>query len=164
MLEVFLDAVKVQGLAVEGNLGGGHDLLIFVGQAALLLTQRDVGFTEQLLLQVHGDKVLLAKFLLDVCPEGAGRNGFAECHLVAAEGGQRVLQIIDLRFIKFIPRVQRVADVCDGILGEQFAALVVDLKNQAAQGFVALRLPDCGFPLGEFCPARLQIGALVLQC
>ena len=88
MLEVFLDAVKVQSLAVEGNLGGGHDLLIFVGQAALLLTQRDVGFTEQLLLQVHGDKVLLAEFPLDVRTEGAGRNGFAECHLVAAEGGR----------------------------------------------------------------------------
>ena len=164
MLEILLDAVEVQGLAVKGNFGGGHDLLVLVGQAALLLTQRDVGFTEQLLLQVHGDKVLLAEFPLDVCPEGAGRNGFAECHLVAAEGGQRVLQIIDLRLIKFIPRVQRVADVCDGILGEQLAALVVDLKNQAAQGFVVLRLPDCGFPLGEFCPARLQIGALVFQC
>jgi len=107
---------------------------------------------------------LLAEFPLDVRPEGAGRNGFTECHLVAAEGGQRVLQIIDLRLIEFVPGVQSVADVRDGILGEQFAALVVDLKNQAAQGFVALRLPDCGFPLGEFCPTRLQIGALVLQC
>ena len=164
MLEVFLDAVKIQGLAVKGNLGGGHDLLVLVGQAAFLLTQRDVGFTEQLLLQVHGDKVLLAEFPLDVRTEGAGRDGFAERHLVAAEGGQRVLQIIDLRLIEFVPGVQSVADVCDGILGEQFAALAVDLKNQAAQGAVALRLPDCGFPLGEFCPARLQIGALVFQC
>ena len=91
MLEILLDAVEVQGLAVEGNLGGGHDLLIFVGQAAFLLTQRDVGFTEQLLLQVHGDKVLLAEFPLDVRPEGAGRDGFAERHLTAAERGQCVL-------------------------------------------------------------------------
>ena len=91
MLEVFLDAIKIQSLAVEGDLGGGHDLLIFVGQAALLLTQRDVGFAEQLLLQVHGDKVLLAKFLLDVRTEGAGRDCFAERHLIAAERGQCVL-------------------------------------------------------------------------
>ena len=75
----------------NGDLGGGHDLLILVGQAAFLLTQRDVGLTEQLLLQVHGDKILLAELPLDVRAEGAGRDGFAERHLVAAEGGQRVL-------------------------------------------------------------------------
>ncbi len=91
MLKVFLDAVEVQGLAVKGDLGGGHDLLVFVGQAALLLAQGDVGLAEQLLLQVHGDKILLAELPLDVRPEGAGRDGLAEGHLVAADGGQRVL-------------------------------------------------------------------------
>ena len=91
MLKILLQAIEVQRLAVKGNLGRGHDLLIFVGQAALLLAERDVGLAEQLFLQVHGDEILLAELLLDIRAEGAGRNGFAEFDLRAAERGQRVL-------------------------------------------------------------------------
>ena len=50
MLEVFLHAVKVQILAVKRNLCRGHDFLIFIGQAALLLAQRNVGLAIQLFL------------------------------------------------------------------------------------------------------------------
>ena len=164
MLKVLLHAVEVQGLAVEGDLGRGHDLLILVGQAALLLAQGDVLLTEQFFLQIHGDKILLAELPLDVRAERAGRDGFAERHLPAAEGGQRVLQIPDLRLIKFVPRVQRVPDVGNGILREKPAALPVDLEDQTAQRVVALRVLHRRFPLGQLCAAGLQVGALVLQC
>ena len=164
MLEVFLHAVEVQGLAVKGDLRRGHDLLVLVGQAALLLAQRDVGLAEQLLLQVDGHEILLAELLLDVGAEGAGGDGLAERHLSRAQSGQGVLQVGDLRLVKFIPGVQRMADVRYGVHGEQPAVLPVDLKEQAAQGLIALRLLDGSLPLGQSLAARLQIGALVLQC
>ena len=163
MLKVFLQAVEVQRLAVEGDLRRGHDLLIFVGQAALLLKQGDIFLAKQLLLQIHGDEILPAKLLLDIGTEGAGRDGLAERHLRAAEGGQGVLQIMDLRFIEFIAGVQRVADVCDGILREQRAAFPVDLKDQRPQRIMALRLLGCSLPFRKLCPAGLQIGPLILQ-
>ena len=122
-----------------------------------------VGYAFCVLEETAGDPARLDRkelYLDDLCVDASVRGKG-----VAKQLWQGLSGIVrDLRFIKFIPRVQRVADVRDGILGEQFAALVVDLKNQTAQGFVALRLPDCGFPLGEFCPARLQIGALVFEC
>ena len=163
MLEILLHTVKVQGLAVEGDLGGGHDLLIFVGQAAFLLAQRDVGLAEQLLLQIDRDKVLLAEFPLDLRAEAAGGDGFVERDLLAAEGGQRVLQIVDLGLVEFVTGIQRVADVCDGILGGKFAALPVHLENQRAQCLIAFGLLYRLFPADELCTVRLQVGAFVLQ-
>ena len=50
VFKVFLHAVKVQILAVKRNLCRGHDFLIFIGQAALLLAQRNVGLAIQLFL------------------------------------------------------------------------------------------------------------------
>ena len=50
VFKVFLHAVKVQLLAVKRNLCRGHDFLIFIGQAALLLAQRNVGLAIQLFL------------------------------------------------------------------------------------------------------------------
>ena len=91
MLKILLQAIEVQRLAVERNFRCGHDLLILVGQTALLLAQRNIGLAVQLLLQIHGDEILLAELLLDIRAEGAGRNGFAEFDLRAAERGQRVL-------------------------------------------------------------------------
>ena len=163
MLEVFLQAVEVQRLAVELDLGRGHDLLILVGQTALLLAQRNVFLAVQLLLQIHGDEILPAEFPLDIRAEGAGRDGLAERDLRAAERGQRVLQVLDLLLIKFVARVERVADVRNGILREQLAGLAVDLEHQRAQRVIALRLLGRRLPLGELCTPRFQIGAFVLQ-
>lgn len=163
MLKIFLNAVEIQRLSVKRDLRRGHDLLVFVGQAAFLLTQRDVGLTEQLFLQVHGDKILLAELLLDVRAEGTGRDGLAERDLVAAECGQRVLQICDLRLIKLVARVERMPDVRDRILCGQLAALTVDLQHQRAQRGVALRVRNGVLPLGKLCAVRFQIGAFVFQ-
>ena len=163
MLKVFLQAVEVQRLAVEGNLGRGHDLLILVGQTALLLAKRDVFLAVQLLLQIHGDEILLAVFLLDVRPVGAGGDGLAERDLRAAERGQRVLQIGDLRLIKFVARVERMPDVRNGILRGQLARLAVDLKHQRAQRVIALRMLDRTLPPGKLLPPRLQIRPLIFQ-
>ena len=154
MLEIFLQAVEVQRLAVERNFDGRHDLLVLVGQAALLLAERDVGLAEQLFLQVHGDEILLAELPLNVRAEGAGRDGLAERDLRAAERGERVLEIRDLRFVKFVARVERMADVCDGILRGQLAAFAVDLKHQRAQRGIAFRVLHRVLPRGELCAAR----------
>ena len=162
-LKILLHAVEVQGLAVEGDLRRGHDLLILVGQAALLLAQRDVGLAEQLLLQIHGDKILLAEFLLNIRAERAGRDGLAQRDLLAAEGRQRVVKIGDLRFIEFITGVQRMADVRDGILREQLAVLAVDLQHQRTQCVIAFRLLSRSLPFSELCTVCLQIGALIFQ-
>ena len=156
MLEVFLQAVEVQRLAVKRDLGRGHDLLILVGQTALLLAKRDVFLAVQLLLQIHGDEILLAVFLLDVRPVGAGGDGLAERDLRAAERGQRVLQIGDLRLIKFVARVERMPDVRNGILRGQLARL-------AAQRAIALRMLDRILPPGKLLPPRLQIRPLIFQ-
>ena len=107
---------------------------------------------------------MLAELLLDIRAEGAGRNGFAEFDLRAAERGQRVLQIGDLRLIKFVARVERMPDVCDGILREQLAGLAVDLKHQRAQRGVARRVYSRVFPFGKLGAPRFQIGALVFEC
>ena len=163
VLKILLHAVEVQRLAVEGNFRSRHNLLIFVGQAALLLAQRDVGLAEQLLLQIHGDKILLAEFLLNVRAERAGRDGLAQRDLLAAEGRQRVVKIGDLRFIEFITGVQRMADVRDGILRGQLAVFAVHLKKQRAQSLVALRVFDRSFPILELCAVCIQIGALIFQ-
>ncbi len=163
MLKVFLHAVEVQRLAVEGDLRRGHDLLILIGQAALLLAQRDIFFTEQLFLQIHGNEILPAKFFFDLRTEGAGRDGLAEGDLRAAGRGQRVLQIMDLRFVKRIAGVQRVANVCDGILREKRTVFPVHFKDQCPQRFIALRLPDRSLPFRKLCAVRLQVGALVFQ-
>ena len=154
MLEIFLQAVEVQRLAVEGDFCRGHDLLILVGQAGLLLAERDVGLAEQLFLQVHGDEILLAELPLNVRAEGAGRDGLAERDLRAAERWERVLEIRDLRFVKFVARVERMADVCDGILRGQLAAFAVDLKQQRAQHGIAFRVLHRVLPRGELCAAR----------
>ena len=164
MLKILLQAIEVQRLAVERNFRCGHDLLILVGQTALLLAQRNIGLAVQLLLQIHGDEILLAELLLDIRAEGAGRNGFAEFDLRAAERGQRVLQIGDLRLIKFVARVECMPDVCDGILREQLAGPAVDLKHQRAQRGVALRVYSRVFPFGKLGAPRFQIGALVFKC
>ncbi len=163
MLKVFLHAVEIQCLAVEGNFSSRHDLLIFVGQAALLLTQGNVGFAVQLLLQIHRDKVLLAELQLDVRAEGTGGNGITEFYLRTAERGQRILQILDFRFIEFIAGVQGVADVRDTILRGQLTAFAVNLEHQRSQHVIALCVRNRSFPLGEFCAACLQVGTLVLQ-
>ena len=164
MLKVFLHTVEVQRLAVERNFRRGHDLLIFVGQPAFLLAQRNVGLTEQLFLQIHGNKILLAELLLDIRAEGAGGNRLAERDLCAAERGQRVLQILNFRFIKLVARVERMPDVRDGILCEQLAGFAVDLKHQRAQRGVVLCMLDGSFPLGKLCAARFQIRTFVFQC
>ena len=153
-----------QVLAVERNFRRGHDLLIFVGQPAFLLAQRNVGLTEQLFLQIHGNKILLAELLLDIRAEGAGGNRLAERDLCAAERGQRVLQILNFRFIKLVARVERMPDVRDGILCEQLAGFAVDLKHQRAQRGVVLCMLDGSFPLGKLCAARFQIRTFVFQC
>ena len=163
VLKILLHAVKVQGLAVEGDLGCGHDLLVFVGQTTFLLAQRNIGLAEQLLLQVDRDKILLAEFPFDVRTEAAGSDGFIERHLLAAERGQRILQIVDLGFVKFVTGIQRVTNVCDGILGGKLAALPVHLENQRAQRLIAFCLLYCPFPPDELFTVRLQIGAFVLQ-
>ena len=163
MLKILLQAIEVQRLAVERNFRCGHDLLILVGQTALLLAQRDVFLAVQLLLQIHGDEILLAVFLLDVRPVGAGGDGLAERDLRAAERGQRVLQIGDLRLIKFVARVERVPDVRNGILRGQLARLAVDLKHQRAQRAIALRMLDRILPPGKLLPPRLQIRPLIFQ-
>ena len=163
MLEVFLYAVEIQRFAVEGYLGSRHDLLILVGQAALLLTKGNVGLAEHLLLNIHGDKILLVELAFNVRAEGAGRNSLAESDRVTADRGHCVLKIVDLRFVELVARVKRVADMRDGILREQLAVFEVDLGDQLAQRGIALSVLDRGFPLDELRAVRLQIGALVLK-
>ena len=163
VLEILLHAVEVQRLAVEGNFRSRHNLLIFVGQAALLLAQGDVRLAEHLLLQIHAHKILLAEFLLNIRAERAGRDGLAQRDLLAAEGRQRVVKIGDLRFIEFITGVQRMADVRDGILREQLAVLAVDLQHQRTQCVIAFRLLSRSLPFSELCAVCLQIGALIFQ-
>ncbi|CDC60767.1 unknown [Clostridium sp. CAG:448] len=164
MLEILLQAVEIERLAVKGNLGSRHDLLILVGQAAFLLAQGNVRFAVQLFLQIHGDKILLAELPLNVRAEGAGGNGFAERNLCAAKRGQGVLQIADLRLVKRIARVKRVADLRNGILREKLAVHAVHLKKQPAQRLVVFRPLDSVLPCGKLRPPRLQIRAFVRQC
>ena len=163
MLEILLHAVEVQGLAVEVDLGGSHDLLILIGQACLLLAQRNVRLAEQLFLQIHGDKKLLAELALDVGTVRAFGDSLAECDLCAAERGHRVLKIIDLRLVKFVAGVQCVTDVRDRILREQLAVHAVHLKKQTAQRGITLCVLDGILPCGKLRTARLKIGTLVLE-
>ena len=73
------------------------------------------------------------------------------------------MQIVDLGLVEFVTGIQRVADVCDGILGGKFAALPVHLENQRAQRLIAFGLLYRLFPADELCTVRLQVGAFVLQ-
>ena len=95
--------------------------------------------------------------------KGLDGDGLAERDLRAAERGQRVLQIGDLRLIKFVARVERVPDVRNGILRGQLARLAVDLKHQRAQRAIALRMLDRILPPGKLLPPRLQIRPLIFQ-
>ena len=114
ILEIFLDAVQVDGLAVELDLAGSHDLLIFIAELSFFLHQRDVLLAEAFLGQVRLNEILFSESLFNVRPEGAGLYCIIKSDVRGLQGRQHIVQILVFFLVKLIGGIDGMADHDDG--------------------------------------------------
>ena len=133
MFKIFLNSVKVQCFAVELDLAGGHDLLVFHGEFAFTLHQRNILLTEAFALQIDLVEILTPVFCLDLRTERTVRNGGGKRHLIRGEFRQLIVEVFLLFFVKFVCCVERMADINQRVLCVEVLAFGVqcfhDVKN-----------------------------------
>ena len=107
------------GLALEGDLGGGQQLLILGGQVVFLLELGDDLRGEGLELDLGVDKHQVAVLRLEVGAEGGGQHGHGPRLQVLLELGHGAVPEGLLPVVELVPGVDGVADVGQAGQGAQ---------------------------------------------